>query len=89
MIDNAADYLASFQRRVVQEALTSAHAHYWARRAAVFEWARPRQSDFYGIGNTPERVHALDERICATRDACLVRANLAPIPEDIPTEEAA
>lgn len=76
------DYLANFQRRVVQEALGSAHARYWRKRAAVFDWARPRQSDFYGIGNTPARVAALDARICATRDACLKRAEVAPIQEE-------
>lgn len=70
------DHIDSFQRRVLQDALTEATAIYWRRRAETFEWARPRPTD--RLGEDGRRGAALiDARLVDARDACLRRAAVA------------
>lgn len=69
-----------FQHRVVQDAITAATATYWRRRAATFDWARPRPGDYLGTAGQ-ERAVELDARLVASRDACLARAAVSIIKE--------
>ena len=69
------DVQEAVRRRAVQQAILHAEAAYWRRRAADFEWARPRPDDFNGQA-TPEELAEADRRCCATRDACLSKAQL-------------
>ena len=48
------DYLEHFQRRVLQDAIASAHAAQLIRRAEQFEAARPRPGDFHGRATREE-----------------------------------
>lgn len=74
------DQIDDFRRRVIQEAMAHGTSCYWHRRAATFEWARPRPGDYLGTAGE-ERARVLDERLVATRDACRQRATLAELNE--------
>lgn len=66
-------HISHFQHRVVQDAIKDASAGYWRHRADVYEWARPRPTDYHGLATTAE----LNERDAALRelaDACRARA---------------
>lgn len=53
-------YLAHFQWRVLQDALTQATADHWEHRATQLEQARPRRGDY--PGQTSQRDRALKHR---------------------------
>lgn len=65
--------LEHFRRRVIQDALADGEAGYWLRRAATFEWARPRPGDYQGQA-TDEEYAALDRELAETAEACRARA---------------
>jgi hypothetical protein len=62
-------HLDEFGLRFVVEALQAATAAYWDRRAAQFEDALPRPSDYPGKASDAERV-ARAQRLKAKADAC-------------------
>lgn len=74
------DHVDHFQHRVVQDAIADATATYWRRRAATFDWARPRSGDYLGSAGQ-ERADELDARLVTARDACLARAVVSIIKE--------
>lgn len=76
----ASDQIDDFRRRLIQEVMAHGSSRYWHRRAATFEWARPRPGDFLGTAGE-ERARELDARLVATRDACRQRATLAELHE--------
>lgn len=88
MID--ADYVAHFQMRVLQDALTEATAACWEKRAQQFEDAAPRPGDFTGRA-TPLEIAARLRRCLATAAACRAHASLwaeskpEPISSDVAT----
>ncbi len=63
------EHVQQFQLRVVQGALTTATAAFWRRRAADFDQARPRDSDYTGNA-TRDDLAALDQRCAAAARAC-------------------
>ena len=67
------DYIESFTKRVVQDALKEATAAYWRRRAAVFRDARPRTGDYNGRA-TARDLRDRKRRLTAIADACEGRA---------------
>ena len=70
-----AGYLDQFTRRVIEDAMLQATAAYWRRRAADFEWARPRPGDFTGAASADE-LAARDRRLAETAEACRRHAHL-------------
>jgi len=54
------DY-AHFRARLLADRITEASAVGWLRRAAAFEWARPRPDDFNGRASQ-EEIHDRDFR---------------------------
>jgi hypothetical protein len=71
------DHLENFHRRVLQDALTAATASYWHRRAAVFEWAKPRPDDFRGLA-TEAMLRDQWQRLDDMATACRNRARAVP-----------
>jgi hypothetical protein len=71
--------------RCLQEALSEATSHYWRRRAATFEAARPRPGDYSGRA-TPERLAERDATLAAIAHACRLRADLSLLQTDIKPE---
>lgn len=69
-------YHQSFRRRVVQDAIADAMATQWRRRAATFEWARPRPGDWPGRATAAD-LKAQDARLAAIAAACRARAAVA------------
>jgi hypothetical protein len=63
------------RRRAIQQAVLMASAWSWRRRAATFEWARPRPKDFNG-GATAEELTEADRRCREVAEACRNRATL-------------
>lgn len=76
------DHVDHFQRRVLNEALLDASATYWRRRAAMFEWARPRPTDYPGRA-TPAERRERDARLAALAQACRNRAEVSIIGEAV------
>lgn len=77
-------YIDVFVRCVLTDAMRSATARYWHRRADQFERSAPRQGDFLGQSMPEERAER--ERIRLARiDECRARAQSALIQGD--TEE--
>lgn len=75
-------YLQNFRRRVIQDAFNEATASYWRRRAATFEWARPRPPSNQR-GGWPGRasatdLRAQDQRLEQIAQACRNMAAVAP-----------
>jgi hypothetical protein len=70
------EYLEHFRARVVQDALAEATMYYWERRAAAFDWARPRATDWPGQA-TPEQLAEQDLRLAETALACRERAGVS------------
>jgi hypothetical protein len=64
------------RRRVLVDALAEGTAATWRRRAAMFEWARPRPGDHPGHATAAE-LDAADRRCAAIAQACQHRAELA------------
>lgn len=61
-----ADQIDHFRRRVIQDAMTSATATYWLRRAEQLETCLPQPGDYPGTATpaeTAERVAALRQAI--------------------------
>lgn len=81
-VDPLADHLERFIRDVIADALISAQAQNWKRRAHDFEAALPRDGDFLGRSGADgaARVHA---RLGARALACLARAELLSADEDV------
>ena len=67
--------MEAIPQRAVQEALSSALACTWSRRAAMFEWARPKPGDWNGNA-TPAELAARDRRLAAQAQACRNKAAL-------------
>jgi hypothetical protein len=67
--------LEAIPRRAFQEAWNSAHACGWRRRSALFEWARPRPSDFSGNATGAELAER-DRVLAAQALACRNAATL-------------
>ena len=67
-------HLDHFQHRVVQDALADATSLYWERRAAMFEWARPRPGDYTGQA-TPADIARRDRELAEAAAACRARAD--------------
>lgn len=65
-----------FRRRVLQDALSEALSVQWERRAAEFEAAAPRQSDFPGRAPSESREQRT-QRILEAARACRARALVA------------
>lgn len=61
--------------RAAQEALSSALACTWSRKAEMLEWARPRPGDFTGSA-TPSEIAEHDRRLAAQAQACRNKAAL-------------
>lgn len=74
------EHVAHFQRRVVQDAIADATGAYWERRAATFEWARPRPSDYRGRA-TEQQIADRDHRCAEAAKACRARASTSLIGE--------
>lgn len=69
------DAAEPMRRRAVQEAVTDALAETWQRRAAMFDWARPRPGDYPGRA-TREALAEADTRCRLAALACRQRAAL-------------
>jgi len=67
------EHIDHFQRRVIQDALADATATYWERRAATFEWARPRAGDYTGRATRADLARR-DRSLQEAADACQARA---------------
>jgi len=65
----------NLRRRVLQDALAEGLAATFERRAALFEWACPRPTDFRG-GATPADLAERDVRLRADADRCRRHAEL-------------
>lgn len=65
----------NFRRRVLQDALAEGLAATFERRSELFEWARPRPTDYCGRA-TPADLAARDERLRADADRCRRHAEL-------------
>lgn len=78
--DALADYVEHFRARVAAEALMSAHAATWERRAEALELARPRPGDFRGRA-TDADLAARDARLAAQAQACRNRAAVSLLRE--------
>lgn len=69
------EHVEQFARRVIQDALVTADAWCWVRRAEALEAAMPQADDFTGRA-TPEALEARRERLEATATACRHHADL-------------
>jgi hypothetical protein len=67
--------MEAIPQRAVQEALSSALACTWSRRAAMFEWARPKPGDWNGTATAAE-IADRDRRLAAQAQACRNKAAL-------------
>ena len=74
---NLADHLIQFERRLLADALQTATAAYWQRRAAAFEAAKPRSTDYRGRATDDDLRDAWRRCDDAAR-ACRARAKAAP-----------
>lgn len=72
---NLDEHLDHFTYRLLRDAHNDATAVYWRRRAAMFEWARPRPGEFHGQATRAE-LDAADARCQAAAQACLARAGV-------------
>lgn len=73
--DELADYVENFRRRVLQDALSSASAEQWRRRAERFDAAIPRRDDYMGRA-TPAEIEAQRMRLAEVTLACRRHAEL-------------
>ena len=63
------DIAEPIRRRVVQDAMNDALACTWRRRADLFEWARPKPTDFNGNATAAE-IAEHDRKLAAQAQAC-------------------
>ena len=61
---------------VVADVWRSGEGMFWRRRAAAFEWAKPRPDDFHGQA-TREDLSAAWRRCHDVAEACRLRATVA------------
>lgn len=69
------EHLTQLQRRVVQEALATARASFWLRRAADFRAALPRQDEWHGregLASVRARRDRLNDIITACEHAAQI-----------------
>jgi hypothetical protein len=71
-----------FQARVCREAILSAEAAHFVRRAETLEWARPRAGDWHGRA-TREDLRARYDRLTEEAQACRNRARVSVIGGDL------
>jgi len=76
------EQLDALQHRVVAEAVLSAGAKTWTRRAEMLEWARPRAGDWHGNA-TREELRARYDRLTEDAQACRNRARVSVIGGDL------
>jgi hypothetical protein len=86
VFDTAASYVDHFRARVLQDALTEATSHYWRRRAATFEAARPRAGTDYPGRAIPEQLTERDATLAAVAHACRLRAAFSLLQTDVDPE---
>jgi hypothetical protein len=75
-VEQTADNLTQLQRRLVLEAVETAEAWWWLRRAEEYEAARPRPEEFHGRASRAD----LSRRWCDLTElaqACRARAAMA------------
>lgn len=72
-----------FRARLLSDALAEGTAVYWERRAASFEWARPRPGDFHGRATRAELSRRWRE-LTGIAAACRARAEVARRGEGAP-----
>jgi hypothetical protein len=70
------DELTHLQRRILQDCVNSGLASTWERRAAMWEWARPRPGEHMGE-RSPAQAQAKWHELTAIADACRARAALS------------
>jgi hypothetical protein len=75
-IPDLSEHIEHFRARVMQEALAEATSSYHERRAAMFDWARPRDGDFTGQA-TAEQIAAQDQRLARVAQSCRAAARIA------------
>ncbi|CUR54661.1 conserved hypothetical protein [metagenome] len=73
---NLSEHVEHCRVRFMQDALSEATAVYWRRRAAQFEWARPKPGEHHGQA-TPQQLRERDERLRDEAEACRNRARVA------------
>ena len=76
MSTSTREHVDHFRHRVMQDAWAEGTAAYWTRRADVFEWARPRPTDWPGRATRAE-LRARDRELQATAEACRNRTRLS------------
>jgi hypothetical protein len=76
------DHIDQVGRRVIREAILSAEAAHWIRRADTLEWARPRAGDWHG-GATREELRSRYDRLTEEAQACRNRARVSVIGGDL------
>lgn len=69
------EHIDNFQRRVIEDAITSSRGATWLRRASAFEAAAPRPDDFRGRA-TPEEIEVRRRRLKASALACRRHAGI-------------
>jgi len=75
------DHLEQVQLRVLQEAMSTARASYWRKRADDFEWARPSLTDFPGDATLDQRRMRWRE-LTEVATACRNRAAVSLLQAD-------
>ena len=64
-----AEHVEAFARRVIEDALAEATAHYWIRRAEQLEAAVSRPGDYMGRTSAQE-VAERDQRLKESAQSC-------------------
>lgn len=80
-------YVFNFQRRVLQDAVNNAMSAYWLRRAAAWEWAKPKFDEFHGQA-TREQLGARWRHADRMARECRQKAVDAPVQNHWPYEVA-
>jgi hypothetical protein len=70
------EHVDHWQHRVVAEAIRDAESWQWLRRAAEWETAAPKPTDYHG-GATREELSAAWRRCMETAAACRARAEVS------------
>jgi hypothetical protein len=82
VLEAVVEQIDHFQARVCREAILSAEAAHFVRRAEMLEWARPRFGDWHG-GATSEELRARYDRLTEEAQACRNRARVSEIGGDV------
>jgi hypothetical protein len=72
------DHIDQVGRRVIREAILSAEAAHFDRRAEMLEWARPKAGDWHGRA-TREELRERYDRLTEEARACRNRARVSLI----------